>query len=753
MTSATAHALLAASPRVAQALVMVFMVATGVLLARARRLPTAPDGAPLGGARERMLLGLVLAGGLLTRVLWWRSGLTAPYWFSQTTPLYVAKALAQGGLWTQWTRLLTTYQVSWTHESATVMPVAVVFQLLFGPSFHVPVLVGAFYGVAAVLLAWALGRVMHSPTFGLLFASLVAASPLQIVWSRHGGLYIASVTHVLLVLLVSYVAGKRRSALLAVLAAVCIWASFYNYYAARVAIPVGLAALVAGMQHGRASLGEALRVLVASLTTLALIYLWARPPGIVAIAWPAYITYPGNKGERSLAELVSKNAAPVAAELPRALARYFLRERAGWASPTWFHWEARSGGLCLAPVGLLGLVGLAVVIRRIWREWLWLLLVGLGFATPVLSLSSARRFLVADIGWCALAALGLSAALRSRPARAAPRAAGALAAGFVVALGVWSFATVVLLNAALEERHGVSIPFGESGFGDGLTCKRCLHAAYEWQAEMAENRFVVLFENDREREIPNIPGGMPLYGELAALVAGHPRNFLEFYEVMANLNIEPPNVGAYYDDARTDFASYLLGQLDAARPETVIWHFERPTQWERWVIGRLQRGGGTVSTFTTPLSATPGAQVRTAWPLSPDVRAVVDEMARALRTPQRCPGLKQVASRHIGFLPVHLSAGGSTDGAGVPDWLVGSWVKTGFRDWIFDTGLPTGSGVERLDGGGARLHLLLGHVDQAVVIDVPSQTKGGPPSVFRVRTGLDCAVGIGAHWWAVAART
>jgi len=107
MTSATAHALLAASPRVAQALVTVFVVATGVLLARARRLPTAPDGAPLGGARERMLLGLVLAGGLLTRVLWWRSGLTAPYWFSQTTPLYVAKALGQGGLWAQWTPLLT----------------------------------------------------------------------------------------------------------------------------------------------------------------------------------------------------------------------------------------------------------------------------------------------------------------------------------------------------------------------------------------------------------------------------------------------------------------------------------------------------------------------------------------------------------------------------------------------------------------------------------------------------------------------
>ena len=746
MTSAPAHALLAASPRAAQALVTVFVVAVGMLLVRARRLPAAP----LGGVRERVLLALVLTGGVLTRVLWWRSGLTVPYWFSQTTPLYVAKALGQGGLWAQWTRLLTTYQVSWTHESATVMPVAVLFQLAFGPSSHLPVLVGAFYGVTAVLLAWVLGRTAHSPTFGLLFASLVAVSPLQIVWSRHGGLYIASVTHVLLVLLVSYVAGKRRSALLAMLGAVCVWGSFYNYYAGRAAIPLGFAALVAGMQHGRASLGGAVRVLVASFATLALIYLWARSPGIVAIVWPVYTGYAGNRGERSLADLISKNAGPIAVELPRTLARYLLRERAGWETPPiWFHWQPQSGGLCLAPVALLGLVGLAVALWQIRREWLWLLLAGLGLAIPVLGISSARRLLVLDLGWCALAAHGLHAALCSRPARAAPRAAGALAAGLLVALGLWSFATVALLNAALEERHGQPIPFGESGFNEGLTCKRCLYAGYQWQTEIASNRFVVLFENDIERENPTIPGGLPLYGELAALSAGRPRNFLEFYAVLTNFNHQPADYGAFYDGTRTDFASYLHGRLDAAQPPTVIWHFERPTQWERWMIGRLERAGGTVSTFVTPLSASPGVQVRTSWPLSPEVRALLDDLARALRASGRCPGLKQVATRRPGFVPLHLSAGGSTDGAGVPDWLVGSWFKVGFRDWIFDTGLPSGSGVERLDGGGARLHLLLGQVGQAVAFDVPSQARLAPTLTFARRTGLDCAVRVGGQWWAV----
>src|SRR3989442_10159231 len=98
MTSATAHALLAASPRVAQALVTVFVVATGVLLARARRLPTAPDGAPLGGVRERVLLGLVLAGAALARRLRGHTGVTPPYPFSSTPPLYVAQAPGPGGL-------------------------------------------------------------------------------------------------------------------------------------------------------------------------------------------------------------------------------------------------------------------------------------------------------------------------------------------------------------------------------------------------------------------------------------------------------------------------------------------------------------------------------------------------------------------------------------------------------------------------------------------------------------------------------
>jgi len=76
-------------------------------------------------------------------------------------------------------------------------------------------------------------------------------------------------------------------------------------------------------------------------------------------------------------------------------------------------------------------------------------------------------------------------------------------------------------------------------------------------------------------------------------------------------------------------------------------------------------------------------------------------------------------------------------------------TKVAFRDWTFDTGLTTASAVEPLDGGGARLHLLLGHAGQAVAFEVPSQAKLRPTAVFSSRTGLDCAVRVGGQWWAV----
>src|SRR5262249_60989660 len=97
--------------------------------------------------------------------------------------------------------------------------VSFAFHAILGPSLHLPAEIGAFWGVLAVLLAWGLGRSVRSPVFGLIFAALVAASPLQIRWSRLDGVHIGAPAHVLLVLLLGVLAGKRRSFLLAPLAA------------------------------------------------------------------------------------------------------------------------------------------------------------------------------------------------------------------------------------------------------------------------------------------------------------------------------------------------------------------------------------------------------------------------------------------------------------------------------------------------------------------------------------------------------
>jgi hypothetical protein len=44
-----------------------------------------------------------------------------------------------------------------------------------------------------------------------------------------------------------------------------------------------------------------------------------------------------------------------------------------------------------------------------------------------------------------------------------------------------------------------------------------MDAAREIRDEVAHDRFVVLFDTDLKRENPTIPGGLPLYGRLAAV--------------------------------------------------------------------------------------------------------------------------------------------------------------------------------------------------------------------------------------------
>src|SRR5262249_61990530 len=112
---------------------------------------------------------------------------------------------------------------------------------------------------------------------------------------------------------------------------------------------------------------------------------------------------------------------------------------------------------------------------------------------PVLSTAPARRFLIFDLAWCALAAHGVLVLARMRPlVEAPPGARRTLFAGGILALAVWSGGGLGLLSASLPPAHGTRIPFGESGFGDGLTCLGCARDGQRWRGEIAEGSSVIL---------------------------------------------------------------------------------------------------------------------------------------------------------------------------------------------------------------------------------------------------------------------
>ncbi len=751
------------SPRIVQGATIAVGICAIALLVRALWIHPRPAWdamTPLPRGRELALLGVILAGAAAMRLAWWRSGVTAPFWFSETEPLHFAKLLQLGTTWSVWRQSWQNFQVGWLHDSPLTLPVALAFQWLLGPSFHLPMVIGAFYGTLGVLLAWAVGRAMHSPAVGLLFAAFLAASPLQLVWSRLGGLYIACVPQLLLTIWLGWQAGHRRSLFIALLAGIVAFSSLYYYFAARVGIPLGMIALVFGARARGVSWKRL--AMLASLWALAfgVAYWWialSHGATFATSVWPRYGGYVGNKGERTLSDLVTRNTQEVTQQLRRAYQQYFLWDRAfGEPRLRWFDWSARSGGLALMPTALLGLVGLLVTLLRPGRAWLWLAVAAAGIIIPSLSVSSARRFLVLDVAWAALAASGLLALARSRLGRAlSPTTVRWTVATVPVLVAAWSFGTVVALNVTLARRV-TPLPFGESGFGDGLACRRCFEAGREWQREIADGAFIILGDTDLERENRTSPGGLPLYGKLAALSAGRPDQFVDLYAAMEDFDIEPPSAGILYDRSRTTFDAWIAGRIENARPGRILWHFERPTQWERWLADRLAAAGGTLRTFDTPLAATPAIEVETPWTERQPAFAVLRELAApAVAPPAPCFDLRRVATTRIESFPLALaSAPDSKDGAR-PDWAIGSWYSLWFREHTVAFTAPAGLAVERdsTNEKAVRVHCLGRRGEYAIYDGPPGASRPAPGVPVAGLLGLDCAARVGANWWTVDATT
>jgi hypothetical protein len=414
----------------------------------------------------------------------------------------------------------------------------------------------------------------------------------------------------------------------------------------------------------------------------------------------------------------------------------------------------QNGGVSFLAVGCLGVVGLAWTCGNLRRQWLWLVLGLAGLALPAFSVTTARRMLVLDLAWCAFAAHGLLAVVDGLGGRLAYARRAGVTIASLAALALWSGTAVFALSAAAPATFGTHIPFAEAGFGDGVSCKRCLEAAKGWQRDIADGAFVVLFDNDAFRENRTSPGGLEAYGKIASLAAHQPGRFVEMYALMADWDGEPPVMGPIYDRARTSFARALAARIEAAQPREIVWHFERPTAWERWLAARLEAAGGTLERFATALSPHDGIRVTTPGARRADALAVIDELARGLEPgAPACFDLVETGA-DSGVGPVFLL--GTAD-AGIdhpPDWVATSWYEHRYRTYRIRTpSTPIGAHVRTAAGAPQQIEFLELHGERSLV-DLPTTRQlEQPPALPGASFGLDCGAHAGGHWWIVEPMT
>lgn len=752
-------------------MVLAVLVALAIVVAsvqgRSRPVPAIP---PIPRRQELvLLLGIVLLAAAL-RTLFATSEQQPRWFFPESGVADAATLLVKGGLWNRWKVVLSTTQANWPQESAVMVPLNVLAVAALGASLELPQYVGSLCGVLAVVLAWLLGRAVVSPAFGLAFAGMVAVSPLQITWARLGGLQIAAVPHTLLVLWLAHRAGSRRSIALALLAGVVAWTSVYHYYAARVAIPVSLLAMAAGMYGAGCTRRWWLMLPLCLGAGFAVTGdLVAGMPAVTSL-WPRYAGYVGNRSEHTSGDLLRSVSDNLHRQLVPALRTYFWNGRAEdlnalWRRPTTGPGTALDagiahGGLCLLPLALLGLVGLARLrALRAWYLWLGLALAGL--ALPVLSTSTARRFLIFDLAWCALAAHGAIALARMRPlVEVSPGARRAVFAGVVLALAAWSGGGLALLCAALPPAHGTRIPFGESGFADGVTCLGCASDGRRWRHEMAGGSLVVLVDSDELRENPTAPGGLRLYGKLAAFGAGRPERFIDLYSALRNVDRETaaPSVLQLYDSNVESPLAYLDTQIRTSDAETIVWELRHPTRWELALAIRLLAAGGTPVVLVEPplgsaaerpaAGTVPPLQIRMPRSKWPEARKVLEQFMRL--DPE--PGCATLAKRGSSDQDnPTLSVLGSLPEQGRPPlWIVGSYDFVSVGTSKFTVHEPVAMGLETPDGVAPIVRLLDRHGGE---MRIGNRVPAARTQVPALPSSIEHACAAFAHdtWWVVDA--
>src|SRR5262249_55077249 len=182
-----------------------------------------------------------------------------------------------------------------------------------------------------------------------------------------------------------------------------------------------------------------------------------------------------------------------------------------------------------------------------------------------------------------------------------------------------------------------------------------------------------------------------------ALAAKRPASYLQFYAAMSNIDRGPPEIRRLFDGRSTDFGSYIVGQISAAQPTAVVWHFERPTQWEEWLADRLGAAGGERREFVTPLSATHGIQVVMDWSHRDAVVDVLRELVGEPReTGRGCLALEEIGTRRYPIPTLHIAGSQDSSTNPSPEWLVSGYSTSHYMGLVLpDDQTPIGV---RIDG-------------------------------------------------------
>ncbi|MCW5889091.1 MAG: hypothetical protein KIT14_00925 [bacterium] len=332
----------------------------------------------------------------------------------------------------------------------------------------------------------------------------------------------------------------------------------------------------------------------------------------------------------------------------------------------------------------------------------------------------------------------------------------AVAAGLLLALGAWSGGTLAALAAALPRAGRVPIPFGESGFGDGLACLQCVEEGRRWQRAIAGGEVIVLFDSDCEREDATSPAGVPMYGRIGARAAGRPEAFLELYAVLQNVEREddPPRVLQRWDATRTNGLVHLETRLAAAGDAAIVWEFRHPTAWEQSLADRLERAGGIRRALDLP-DIPPYPRMRPAGDGAPPFQIVTPLHERGaalaalrawLEPPIAWASCATAAKRSVRTIDNHaLTVIGPTSAADADDadtWTIGSYAFA----WLGQTRASVAEPVAvRLADDDVRV--LDRHAHEVTLkhgAETGRRALAGLPPV-----GRHCAAAAAGRWFAV----